>query len=323
MGGPGPGIGPGPAQPMNQGGWPRPAQAGGGGYAQHAPATGQIAQPPYLASQTAARMTAPEEPWAESLTSIMLVFGILLVACFVLPWSLGEKMAFSWDMIRSAPDGKAKLLPLLIGGTGLLSVVLALLPLTVSVRGVAAAFIGLVPLGLMNLFVDGFEWRGLLVVAALITLIPGLLVRSQYHGSLTARVMVTIGVSCALLPLLVPSNDQIPLIEMFKAIGSAPGKAKVTAVLRVVWLLIAVSALLAWLPPPGSAGAHILAWMLIAQAFIDPLIRLFIMTPPGALATTIKGGLFVVLWLPIVLTAWFALTGYGTASIVGKSLEQT
>lgn len=278
----------------------------------------QATPPPYLASQTPDRMGAPTEPWAESLKTLMLVFGIAMVACFVLPWAISPKASFSWDTLRSA-QGAAKLGPLLIAGTGVLAVVLSLLPLTVQVRGIAAAALGFVPIALSGLVIGSFHWTVLLTLVGALTLVPGLLVRSEYHGAMLGRIMVTVGVACVLLPLLIPQGGSMPLVAMFKSLGALPGKMKVIPIIEVLWFAATLLALLAWLPAPGAAGTKILAWFFIAKPLADSVITTLITADP--LGATIKAGLALMFWMPITLMAWTALTGYGVASVAGKSLE--
>ena len=281
-------------------------------------------------------MGAPEEPWVDTLKTIMLVFGIALLACFVMPWSLGDKTLFSWDIIRTQQSTQ-KLLPLLIGGSGLLAVILSLLPLTVSARGVAAAFLGIVPLGLLYFllgenmpmqsvflwFAEDIEWQSMVAFIAALTLIAGLLLRSQYHSTLTARVMVTIAVVCILMLNLVPQGGEIPLIAKLKAIGTAAGKAKILPIVDLVWLLFVVLSLLSWLPAPGAAGSKILAWVFITLPLINTLIVTLLKIPTSELGSQIKGAFAVFILFPITLMAWNALLGYGVASVAGKSLEHS
>ena len=279
--------------------------------------------PPYLASGTPARMGAPAEPWIDTLKTVMLVYGITLIACFMLPRSLSPEMVFSWTVIKNA-DSTGKLIPLLIGGTGLLAVILSLLPLTVSARGVAAAFLGIVPFGIQTFLVpEDIGWQGMVVFLGFLCLIPGLLLRSEYHGALVGRIMVTIGVLCVLLPLLVPQGGQILLVTTFKTIGTAAGKAKLLPILDVVWIVLTVLALLAWLPPPGSAGTKILAWIFIVKPLFDVLARTLLSMELGQLPALFKSDLFTLLFMPVALIAWNALEGYGVASVAGKSLEHS
>jgi hypothetical protein len=281
-------------------------------------ATAQVAHPPYLASQTAARMGAPQEPWADSLKTLMLVFGVALIACFVLPWALAPKVGFSWDVIRAA-EGKTKLVPLLIGGTGLLALVLSLLPLAVPVRGGAAAAVGFVPLALGMLVLAPFHWHSLFLLIGALTLVSGLLIRSAYHSSMVPRVMVTVGVVCLLIPMLVPDAA---LIDLFKGIGSAPGKAKVGILIALVFYVLAITGLiLTWLPTPSAMGTNIVAWLLILWPLVIALLVQLVLA--GHMGERIKTDMFGLLWSPVTQVAWAALLGYGVASLVGKSLEHS
>jgi hypothetical protein len=286
-------------------------------YGAHPPGTtAQVAHPPYLASQTAARMGAPQEPWADLLKALMLVFGIALVACFVLPWALAPKVGFSWDVIQAA-EGKLKLLPLLIGGTGLLALVLALLPLAVPVRGGAAAAVGFVPLALGALVIGEFHWHSLVMLIGALTLVSGLLVRSAYHSSIVPRIMVTIGVLCLFVPMLVP---ELALIDLFKLVGAVPGKAKVGILIGLlVYVLAIVGLILTWLPTPSAMGTHIVAWVLIVWPLITSLFVDLALA--GEVGARIKSDMFGLLWSPVTEVAWAALLGYGVATLVGKSLE--
>jgi hypothetical protein len=262
-------------------------------------------------------MGAPQEPWAESLKVLMLIFGAALLACFVLPWMLAPKVGFSWDVIN-ASQGKAKLQPLLIAGSGLLAVVLALLPLTVLARGVAAAALGFAPVALVALVVAKVEWQSLVLLASSLTLVSGLLVRSEYHSSIVPRAMVTIGVLCLFIPLLLPKPE---LIELLKAVAKAPGKAKVAAILTLVpYLLALISLVLAWLPSSGSMGTHIMAWMLLVWPLVASLATNLALAGDGVSAR-VKADMVGIFWSPITAIAWAVLIGYGIASTAGKSLE--
>lgn len=287
--------------------------------ASHPHATSQVAPlqaPPYLASQTAARMGAPQEPWAESLRTLMLAFGIALVVSFVLPWSLSPQIRFSWDAIAAA-QGTLKLPPLLISGTGLLAVVLALLPLSVPVRGVSAAALGFVPVALLALVLEKLQWQSGVELISALTLVSGLLLRSEYHDSLVPRVLVTIGVLC----LLVPATAEPGLGGTLEAIGQAPGKAKVELLLDLVpYLLAVIGLVITWLPASGAMGTDVLAWGIVVWPLITSLV-LNLALGGSEVGAQIKARLFEIFWSPVTQIAWAALIGYGTASVVGKSLE--
>src|SRR5687768_16688244 len=104
----------------------------------------------------------------------------------------------------------------------------------------------------------------LLSLIGLLTLIPGLLLRSEYRDSIMPRILVTIGALCVLVPLLIPSGDSIPLVNMFKGIIDAEGTGKVMAIISLLPVLLALLSLLAWLPAPASGGAYVFAWLFIA-----------------------------------------------------------
>jgi hypothetical protein len=290
------------------------------GFHQPRPETELVAplRPPYLASEAARRVSSPMEPWSESLKTLMLVFGVLLVACFVAPWIVqpGET-TFSWTILSSEASATEKVVPVLFLATGVLAVVLGALPLAAVARGFAAAGIGLAPIVYL-LVAPAFDWRSLLGVLGAVTLISGLLVRSQYTGALAGRLLATVGAICVLLRFLIPENEAIELVEYFKVIGQAEAQAKVAAMIQIVPAVLAVIAFLVWLPPPGRAGAHVLAWILIAWPLASS-IALWLLR--GNLGAELKAGLHIILYVPLAQMAWSALTGYGVASVTGKQLE--
>lgn len=283
---------------------------------------GQPLQPPYLASQTAARMVSPQEPWAETMRTLMLVLGIALLACFVLPWRLSPEVWFSWNTLAAAPI-RHKLEPLLVAGTGVLAVILALLPSSVLARGLAAALLGLVPLAITGLFLPAFAWTSILQIAATSCLITGLLLRSEYPSALTPRVVATTGVLCALLLLLVPRDGSVPLAALSDTIASGPIRAKVLAIFDVMWVVATLLSLLVWLPPPNALSAKILAWLLITQPVLVALVTLIVGTPSSSLGGTLAQELHGVLLAPVSALAWRALMGYGAATVVAKRLEHS
>jgi hypothetical protein len=310
--GPPPGYGPGPGpQGPHQGFGPQPF---------HRPETELVSplRPPYLASETGRRASSPMEPWSESLKTLMLVFGVLLVACFVAPWRVqpGET-TFAWSILSSEAAAAMKVVPILFLATGVLAVLLGALPLASLARGFAAAGIGLAPIVYLSV-APAFDWRGLLGLIGAVTLVSGLLVRSQYTGAFIGRLMATIGAICVLLPLLIPVGGAVPIVGWFKAIGQAPVELKLATMVQLVPALIAVLSFLVWLPPPGRAAAHILAWILIAWPLVGALALWLL---GGNLGAALKNSLDGILYMPLAAMAWSALTGYGVATVVGKQLE--
>jgi hypothetical protein len=264
------------------------------------------------------RTASPMEPWAESLKTLMLVFGVLLIACFVAPWRVqpGET-TFAWTILGSGAPVSLIIVPILFLATGVLAVLLGAVPLAPLARGFAAAGIGLAPIVYLSV-APAFDWRGLVGLLGAVTLVSGLLVRSQYTGAMIGRIMATIGAICVLLPLLVPIGDTVPLVAGFQAIADAPARGKVAGIVQLVPAVLAILSFLVWLPPPGRAGSHVIAWLLIVWPLVTSITVWLV---SGNLGATLKNSLNGVLYMPLAAMAWAALTGYGVATVAGKQLE--
>jgi hypothetical protein len=288
--------------------------AGMGGY--NPVPVGQPAQPPFLASQTAARMGRPIEPFDEAVRLVLLGFGVLLLIAFFTPVSTGP-VSFHWSAILHAP-GKAKIAPLMIAACGVLGIVVAFLPLAYAVRAAIAAVVGFTPILLGIALGGSIEWRGLLAVVGVLTLLPGLLMRQEYRHHVLPRVLVTVGAIAILLPMLLPVGGTVPLVGLFKAIGSVPGKGKIAALFNLVPLLLVIASLIAWLPAPSSAGAKALAWTLLLWDIVDHYVDLLLQ---GGIGGAIKAAPFSALLGPIPHVAYVAFVAYGLAAVIGKQLE--
>lgn len=275
------------------------------------------APPPYLASQTAARAGHPIEPWKDALRLWMFVWGALTLAAFATPVH-SDPIAFNWDAIIHAP-GSAKLPPLIMAAVGVLAVVIGGVPLAPMARGALAAVLGLAGI-FVPTFVGGMpSWTTLVGLAAMLTLVPGLLVRNEYTDSTLARVLVTIGVVCTLVPVVVPVHGEVPLVELFKGLIDAPGEAKIVPALELGLLVIAVMSLLAWMPGPATGGAKVFAWLLILWPTL--ITQIAMLAVGGHVADAIKHSPFqaTMEWVPVA--AYFVLVGYGLATVIGKQLE--
>jgi hypothetical protein len=274
-------------------------------------------QPPFLASQTAARLGRPVEPFYESVRLVLLAFGALLLIAFVTPISI-DPLGFHWNAIASAP-GKAKVPPLLIAAAGALGILMSLIPLAYVGRAALAAVLGVIPMALSLVLAPTFEWRAALTMVASITLIAGLFVRNEYRNDLLPRILVTAGVVLALIPLLVPLFGHIPLVLALKSIGAAATAAeKIGVVLQLLAILLTLLSLIAWLPGPGTAGAKILAWVLILFPILRHVVELVL---AGNIGAAIKASPFTALLSPLPPVAYFAFAAIGVAAIVGKQLE--
>jgi hypothetical protein len=271
--------------------------------------------PPYLSSQATARSGRPIEPWKDSLRLVMFLWGGALLVVFAAPLSI-DPLAFSWDLIIKS-EGKAKLPPLIIAAVGLLSIVLALIPTSPGPRGLIAGLLGLVGIAHPLVLGEVTEWKVLVPFAGLLLLIPGLLIREEYRESILPRIMVTLGVIASLLPILVPENDVLPIVELFKMALDSPGKAKVLPLLSIAGIVLIVLTLLAWLPAPASGGAKVFAWLLLLAPGITHLTKLVLADQIVDAAT--KAPNMLISWA--AGTAYLVLVGYGFATIIGKKLE--
>jgi hypothetical protein len=264
------------------------------------------------------RAGAPVEPWKGSLRVMMFIWGAVLLAAFATPLSTAP-MTFHWDML-SAPDvpTAGKLTSLLIAGVGLLSIVMAAVPMVSLPRGILAAILGLVGL-FVPVFLNGMPGLGeLFLLLPPLVLVPGLLIRNEYTDSMLARILITLGVACALLPWLIPRNGEIPLVLLFKALIDAPGRFKILALIDLGFVVVVLMSLLAWMPGPATAAAKVFAWLILAW---PAMATLFTLAVSEDLVEVAKNQPFVALmkWAPDM--AYSVFIGYGIATVIGKQLE--
>ncbi len=245
--------------------------AGMGVHSPHQLTPQALPQTPQPYAHARSRGGRPIEPWKDALPFQMIVWGVVMLAAFATPTATNP-LGFNWDVIIHG-EGTAKIPMLVVAAVGLLGVVIGLIPMMAAPRGIIAALIGLagvvVPIALIG---ELPPWQLMVPLIGILTLVPGLLVRNEYTESLLARVLVTIGVVCTLAPFLIPANSEIPLVGIFKGLIDAPGDLKVTFILKLGIVVIAVISLLAWLPGPSTAGAKVLAWLIILYA-ADPARR--------------------------------------------------
>ncbi len=309
-----------PSQPQQPPPYTPPSPSGGMGVQSARQITPQplpvVVNDPYLSRpQTSA--ARPIEPWRDSLRVVMFGWGAITLLAFATPLST-DPLLFNWDAIIHG-EGLAKLTPLIVAAVGVLSLVLAGIPMVPLPRGILAALLGLAGY-LVPVFVVGVPpWQALVAIAGMITLVPGLLARHEYVESMFPRLLVTIGVICTLLPFLIPNGGEIPLVSLFKGLLDAPGSAKLGPGLVVGFVAIAVVSLLVWMPGPATAGAKVLAWLVILwPTLISHVVEVVV---KGSLGDAIKAAPFdtVMKWAPGA--AFLALVGYGLATVFGKRLE--
>jgi hypothetical protein len=278
------------------------------------------AQPPYLASQTAARAGRPVEPWKDAIRVQMFIWGALLLLAFIAPSNL-DPLTFGWDAVIHG-EGKQKLGPLLVAAIGLLSIVIGSIPMDSSPRGAIAAVLGLAGI-LVPMFVLGAgmpPWQLMVSVLGLVLLVPSLLARNEYREAPLPRILATIGVIAVLLPLLLPVNGNLPLVGMFQRVLDAGGQYKIIALVDLLLVVIVALSLLAWLPSPASGAAKPLAWALILWPALHMGAGLF--TDGGADPT--KSPASALMWLvgsDGIGAGFLAIASYGIATILGKQLE--
>lgn len=278
--------------------------------------------PPYHTSQTASRSIRPLEPWKDSLRLMMFVWGVALLAAFATPLQTSPDLLFNWKLILDG-EGTARLPPLMLAAIGLLSVIVAAIPMQPAPRGLIAALLGLAGIAVPIALVGVPPWQALVAVIGMLLLVPSLLVRNEYRGSLVARLLVTLGAIGVLLPSLLPQGGAIPLVNIVKTLIDVPGSAKIGPGLELGLITVVVISLLAWLPAPVTGAAKLWAWFLILWALIvhaalivtgDNLVDTLTHTPNAAIVSWIAAG------VPIG-SAYLVLVGYGLASVLGKQLE--
>lgn len=268
---------------------------------------------PYM--QHGPRAGRPIEPWKDALPMLMIVWGVATLVSFAVPLTTGP-MSFSWDLLGEAP-GKLKLMLLMPAVIGLLGAVLGALPMMPMPRGILATLLGVsvvvVPIAIVG---EAPPWQMLLMLAGLLMLLPGLLLRSQYVESAMPRILVTAGVIALLLPLLVPEHGEIPLIGMFKELVN--GHIKGASLTMILMVVLAVLCLLVWLPAPSTAGAKIFAWLwMLAPLALTVMV---LVDAGGHAPDLIKAApAQLVQWVPMSTCAIFI--GYGLATVLGKQLE--
>jgi hypothetical protein len=291
-------------------------------------------KPRYLASQSAARDMSPTDPWAGSLRLMMILFGLAFILTFIAPAQLGgDHMVFGWSILTA--EGvplSAKLGPLVMAASGVLALLFGLLPVPTSARGVVAVIAGLAPIvvgiamsggsgggGILGP-IGGGSWKGYLVLGGLIVAPTGLLIRSQYRSAGLGRMLAVIGCALILTLFLIPDHGEIPLVQMFKALGGGHGLG-----FALIWLLVlAVSAILGLIlclmPSSTSAGTGVIALVIIFWPFVLAIAGIISMISGGGSV----GDLFkhppILLGL-IDALGFFMLADYGLATVFGKSLE--
>jgi hypothetical protein len=295
---------------------------------QYRPQPQMPARPQYLASETAGRAMNPVEPWADSLKTLMIIFGAFLALTFVIPWGIGGgRMIFSWNMLDSGRV-TAMAWPFILLGAGVAALIVGLIGSTTA-RGLTAALIGVGALVAMKVIGSPMsqhsgpdkDWQGYVLLLGLLTTATGLLVRSQYRQAILGRILATVGAVMLLAFLLVPTHSQVPLVAAIKMLTNAPVRAMalVSAGSTILLFIGALLALLAWLPAPSTAGGTGIAWLHILWSGVVGLLVVILVVHDGDFGALLKSPITIM--MPVSLVAFYALGAYGMATIFGKNLE--
>ncbi len=283
------------------------------------------ALPQYQATHsTPERAGRPIEPWKDALRIMMFIWGGVLILAFLTPTGLVPDLKFHFNTIIDGA-GTQKLEPLVLVAVGLLSIVLAAIPMSSLPRGLIAGLMGLTGLLMPTILglADGKDlvWQDLVGLVGMIALIPALLLRHEYRESIMPRIMITVAVLMVLVPELVPVNEQIQLVDNFKAIIDAEGDGKIMPIIEVLKVLLVVATLLAWLPSPSSGASKLFAWLLIPYGALVTLTLLFLALGGDQFGALLELSPYAALmvWAPIA--SYLVLVGYGFATVLGKQLE--
>ena len=249
-----------------------------------------------------------------SLRMWSLVWGILILVAFLVPTRLSP-LSFEFLELGNIIGGSLQgmLLILVVPAIGVLALVFGAIPMGTLARGIACTVLGLAWYGVVIAFAEHITWQPVVELVAPILLLTGLILRSGYPGSLLARIFVTVGALALVALQLVPLNGGgVPIVDKLSALGAMDTPGLVTTVLELVQLVLAVAALLAWLPRTASGAAKPIYFMLLVLMAITPTVALVIekgvdlFQSPAALLS----------WTGVFST--LGLTTYGLGAVFGK-----
>lgn len=306
---------------------PAPMQMAHGGPSGTAIVTAPTPAMIAAARASASRATSAKDPFAGPLQLVLLVFGVILIGAFVTPHTTSPT-TFVWDSL-GALEGKAKVMPILLAAAGLLGVLLGAIPLASTGRAAAAAALGIVAIVYPALALPAeFTWQ-LVSFAVGSMLIPaGLLLRGAYPNAGLGRILTTIGAIAFLVPWFVPEHDKMPIVGLFDVLADGKGKEKFVAILFLLYPLLAVLSLSAWLPGPGRGPAPMFAWLWI---LLPLTVQFTMLIVNGKIGAVVKAGPYKALFamggdlpvpLGLVASAYLAYAAFGLATLLGKNLER-
>lgn len=252
------------------------------------------------------------EPGRVLLRVLQALGGAAMIGLFFAPWgSAPDGLLFSWDLLKGASSlDFVRTIYLAAGGLVLLSG--ALIPLPYLLRALVAMLLGLVPLALTTVHRGG--WGEAVSLGGLLLLIAALFHRRRFKGSILARILVVVGVVAQIVAAVVPQGDVVPIVAVFKGLGSSAGLGIGQRLLPLYLLLFSVLSLMA-LRGRASGGLAGL-WALLLLLYL-PLQDWF------ALLVGLSGGAEFIDQLPslyhglVQLIAVF-LSAYGLSQVLAK-----
>ncbi len=274
------------------------------------------------------------EEWDESLATLLLVFGVLLIACFVAPWSVGSgqsKTLFAWSVytLEGAPL-REKILPALITGTGLISILVGAFRVGPSSRALLAASLGLSPLAFQVVNTKPFAWQSSVFVLGTVLVVSGLLLRSKHNQSKVPKIMVSIAVLMLLAVYLVPVHGVVPIAGLLDFMADVEGAQKIVVILGIVgksqviglfpFICILLS-LLVWMPGSNHMVTKSLAVLLLFSAFLAGLGVLIALLVAGDDLAPFKAQLSTFVFLPLAFSSWLGIASYGICGLVNAKLK--
>ncbi len=279
-----------------------------------------------------APVTASDDDWNESLITILLVFGVLLVACFVAPWSIGSAKiptVFAWTIFSvEGATTSAKLFPAIIVASGLAAIAIGSLRIQPSSRALVATCIGLAPIAFVVATSTPFEWRTVLSHVGTILIIGGLFARSRHDESVLPAIIVSIAAAMLLALYFIPIAGNIPAKGLLDALNASPGAAKLlpiigissgTMTLGVLPFTVTLLAFLVWMP---GCNRHLLTTIAIVLLFMPLVSSLCTPLLGDNIVANLKSGLASYLFLPLAGTAWIGMASYGIRGLLDHNLKR-
>jgi hypothetical protein len=249
-------------------------------------------------------------------SAVCLVMGIVSLLYWLIPPSISP-MRFSWEALGGNGPMTFKFISLFPAIIGVVGILLAIVPAPTVARGIIGALLCIGAI-VAPLTVDAdmnLDW--VLKIGGLvgpIVVIAGLIYRDAFRSSMLGRIVTVIGALISVAVVVIPRNDSMPLVEMFRGLVGDGGDKMQTFFALVPVVLIILAVFLVWIPSPSAAGAKSIAWLLILWVLAATVSKLIAV---GHIADVVKSTPSAFLaWAPVA--AIFAIGGYGLAAAFGK-----